>query len=98
MKQSTVSNILKDAAKTPAPGSLQQRPKSKKDKLVILLSKPKGARISSLCKTLGWQNHTMRAAISGLRSKGFVIATSKSAKDDVTIYKVANKPAEGIQT
>ena len=98
MKQSTVSNIHKDTARAPASGSLRQQPKSKKDKLVILLSKPKGARISLLCKTLGWQNQTVRAAISGLRSKGFVIATSKLAKDGVTIYKIANKPAEGIQT
>ena len=98
MKQSTVSNILMGMANAPASGSLQQKPQSKKDKLIILLSKPKGARISSLCKTLNWQNHTVWAAISRLRSRGFAITTVKSTKDGVTIYKIANKPAGGIQT
>lgn len=43
---------------------------SKKDHLVQLLSNPKGARVLSLCKTLGWKRHSVRAAVSGLRAGG----------------------------
>lgn len=78
MKQSTVSNIHMGMADAPASGSLRQRPKSKKEKLIILLSKPKDARISSLSKTLNWQNHTVRATTSRLRSRVFAITTAKS--------------------
>jgi len=98
MKQSTVSNIPKVATKIPLSGSAPRRPESKNTQLVNLLSKPKGAWITSLCKTLDWQTHTVRAAISRLRAKGYVIETSKATKDGVTIYKIIGKPAEGIQT
>jgi len=98
MKQSTVSIEPKVASNIPLSGSAPRRPKSKNTQLVNLLSKPKEARITSLCKALNWQPHTVRSAISGLRAKGFVIATSKSTKDDVTIYKIIGKPAEGAAT
>jgi predicted ArsR family transcriptional regulator len=67
--------------------------KSKKDQLIGLLSKPSGARVSVLGERLGWQPHTVRAALSGLRKQGFEIATSKSAKTGETVYSIASQPA-----
>ncbi|WP_425416333.1 DUF3489 domain-containing protein [Oricola indica] len=43
--------------------------KSKKDQLVALLSKPNGACISVIVERLGWQAHTVRAALSGRRTR-----------------------------
>ncbi len=43
--------------------------KSKKARLEGLLSRPRGATMGQLQKALGWQPHTVRAAISRLRKK-----------------------------
>ena len=51
---------------------------NKKDQLIALLSRKGGARISAISERLGWQPHTVRAAISGLRKQGLDIATSKA--------------------
>ena len=51
---------------------------NKKDQLIALLSRKGGACISVISERLGWQPHTVRAAISGLRKKGLDIATSKA--------------------
>jgi len=62
--------------------------KSKKDQLIVLLSKPNGARVSVIVEKLGWQSHTVRAALSGLRKQGFELATSKSSKTGETVYTI----------
>ena len=81
--------------KLPHPdGKAKSAAKSKKDQLIGLLSKPNGARVSVLVERLGWQPHTVRAALSGLRKQGFEVATSKSAKTGETIYLIAGLPAE----
>ncbi|MCB1461984.1 MAG: DUF3489 domain-containing protein [Nitratireductor sp.] len=72
--------------------------KSKKGQLIGLLSKRGGARISVLVERLGWQTHTVRAALSGLRKQGFVISVSKSAKSDETVYAITSaSDATGIE-
>ena len=72
--------------------------KSKKDQLVALLSKPSGARISVIVERLGWQAHTVRAALSGLRKQGVEVAMSKSPKTGETVYAiVATSVGEGKQ-
>jgi len=83
--------------KRPAPHTKTKeiKTRTKKDQLIGLLSKPKGARVSSLCKTLGWQTHTVRAALSGLRKQGMTIETSRSAKDGEAVYTLRTKP-EGV--
>ena len=65
---------------------------SKKGTLISLLSNPKGARVLSLCKALGWQKHTVRAAVSGLRADGYVIETHPSSRDRVTVYRITERP------
>lgn len=68
--------------------------KSKKDQLIALLSKPNGARASVIAERLGWQAHTVRAALSGLRKQGHQIVTSKSPKTGETIYAIAAQSVE----
>ncbi len=66
------------------------KPSSKQVKLVEQLSRPKGARIRDLVSLLGWQPHTVRAALSGLRQRGYAVARSKNEQGE-TIYR-ANPP------
>lgn len=61
---------------------------TKKARLIVLLKTRKGARTPTICKSLGWQKHTVRAALSGLRKEGHLVVTSKSTRDGVTVYRI----------
>ena len=50
------------------------------------LHRPAGVNIVQLQKVTGWQSHSIRAALTGLRKKGLAIERSKSAKGD-TVYR-----------
>jgi hypothetical protein len=50
-----------------------------------ILARPKGARINELQKATGWQAHSIRAAITGLRKRGITI--TRSQDNGVTVYR-----------
>lgn len=52
-----------------------------------LLRRPKGATIPQLQKSTGWQAHSVRAALTGLRKKGHDIQR-RSDEKGVTIYRI----------
>lgn len=60
----------------------------KKRQLLHLISQPGGMRISQLVELLGWQAHTVRATLSGLRKRGHVILASKASGTGEAIYKL----------
>ncbi|EIM73507.1 hypothetical protein A33O_15001 [Nitratireductor aquibiodomus RA22] len=70
----------------------------KKDQLIALLAKPNGARASLIAERLGWQAHTVRAALSRLRKEGHPIVMSKSPKTGETVYAIAAKSSEQTDT
>jgi len=59
------TNMTKQKTKTPR--------KTKTALVRELLERPGGAALDELCKATGWQAHTVRAALSGLRKTGCVI-------------------------
>lgn len=76
------------AAKSAPAGSGKPATKSKRDQLVALLSKSNGARLSVIVERLGWQAHTVRAALSGLRKQGIEITRSTSPKTGEAVYAI----------
>ena len=44
------------------------------------LRRPNGSSIAQLQKTVGWQPHSLRAALTGLRKKGHSIERDRDAK------------------
>ena len=60
-------------------------PTGKAGTILALLSRPKGAGINELQKATGWQAHSIRAAITGLRKRG--ITVTRSQDDGVTVYR-----------
>lgn len=46
---------------------------TKISRVLAMLEKPKGASLDALCKATGWQPHSARAALSGLRKTGHAI-------------------------
>ncbi|MEZ5747438.1 MAG: DUF3489 domain-containing protein [Paracoccaceae bacterium] len=66
------------------------RTESKKDRLIGMLSRDGGTTIAAISSALGWQPHTTRAAITGLRKSGHEVETAKP--EDGTsglIYRIA---------
>lgn len=57
---------------------------TKSSAVLTLLQRDKGATRSELVKATGWQPHTTRAMLTGLRKKGHPIERRK--RDDVTCY------------
>jgi hypothetical protein len=51
-----------------------------------LLSRADGATLAELIETTGWLPHTTRAALTGLRKKGHVLAKDK--RGEVTCYRI----------
>ncbi|MEP5760141.1 MAG: DUF3489 domain-containing protein [Litoreibacter sp.] len=64
---------------------------SKKAHLLSLISRPSGATMPQLEKHLVWRPHTIRAAISRLRSDGYGIALDRSGKDTRYRLVIADK-------
>ena len=54
--------------------------KSKKAQLEGLLARPRGATMVQIEKNLGWQPHTIRAAISRLRKDGAEVSLDRSGR------------------
>ena len=55
------------------------RTEGKKDRLIGMLSRDGGSTIAEISAALGWQPHTTRAAITGLRKAGHKVETAKPA-------------------
>ena len=54
---------------------------------IDLLKRPDGATLAELIAATGWLPHTARAALTGLRKKGHIIAKGK--RDETTCYSIA---------
>lgn len=74
-----------------APFAPGVKPGTKQARLVDLLSRPWGMGITDLSRLLGWQPHTVRAALSGLRKKGYAVTGTKD--ENGTIVYRATPPA-----
>lgn len=52
--------------------------------VLTLLHRDQGATLAELVEATGWQSHTARAVLTGLRKRGRAIERRK--RDDVTCY------------
>jgi hypothetical protein len=62
------------------------KPESKIGRVVSLLQRPEGAALEDLVAATGWQPHTTRASLTGLKKNGHPIVRSKV--DGVTRYTI----------
>lgn len=72
------------------------KPMTKKEQLIKLLSAKPGADIKSISEKLGWQQHTTRAAMSGLRKAGFEVAGEKPSKGGLSKYRILSAPTDQL--
>ena len=75
--------------------SKQTKPnQTKTDKVRAMLSQPKGASLEAICKATGWQPHSARAVLSGLRKAGYTIEREipEGSKTGASIYRITAVP------
>lgn len=66
------------------------RPRTKLGQLEAMLRRPDGATIEQLSKSLAWQAHSVRGAMSGaLRKKQGLTIASEKLEDGRRVYRVA---------
>lgn len=61
---------------------------TKTDKVCMLLERPSGATLDAICKATGWQPHSARAAISGLRKAGHEIERTPGDASAGSNYRI----------
>lgn len=71
------------------------KPNSKQALLVKELSRSAGATVAHLVGILGWQPHTVRAALTGLRRRGYRVAREGNRKGE-TVYRATLPPPTGM--
>ena len=77
-KSATQSRTVQSKASKPSRSTPSPEPKqSKKSILMDLLKRPKGASIDEMTSATGWQAHSVRAAITGLRKSGHAVLLNK---------------------
>ena len=62
------------------------QPASKSATVVGLLRRSGGATLDDITNATGWQNHTARAVLTGLKKKGHTIERTKD--DGVSRYRI----------
>ena len=76
-----------------APKALKPVRKTKAATVSRMLSREKGATLDEIGKSTGWQPHTCRAFLTGLRKKGSNIVREERA-DGTTAYRIIATPAD----
>ena len=67
-----------------------QRPGTKQAQLIAMLRAPEGASIAEIAEATGWQQHSIRGAISGsLKKKLGLTVTSEKVSERGRVYRIA---------
>jgi hypothetical protein len=68
---------------------------SKLSTVIDLLARKKGAGIEELASATGWLPHTTRAALTGLRRRGYAIERERSEKGG-SVYRIVTGTAGAL--
>lgn len=73
---------------------MSKQKQTKTDAVRAMLSQSKGASLEAICKATGWQPHSARAVLSGLRKAGYTIEreTPEGSKTGASIYRITASP------
>lgn len=74
------------AGKSQASAQSPAKTDSKISKVVGMLSREQGATLEEMIAATGWQAHTTRAALTGLKKKGHGI--ERTQRNDVSCYRI----------
>ena len=73
---------------------MSKRKQTKTDTVRTMLTQSKGTSLEAICKATGWQPHSARAALSGLRKAGYTIEREmpKGSKTGASVYRISAAP------
>lgn len=91
-KNTTPSTAEATAGASATDSSTTPRRTTKAARLVALLEAPGGASLAEMGAALGWQPHTIRAALSGLRKAGRRL--ERRSRGGETVYGLQTDVAE----
>ena len=86
------ANETTAAATTRAP-----RANSKIGRVLDMLAADTGATISDLTTATGWLGHTTRAALTGLRHRGFALSLTRNERGGASVYRIATGSGEAAK-
>ncbi len=86
-KPATTAGKARTSART-------MKPPTKRARLIGLLKTGGGADVASLSDALGWQQHSTRAALTGLRKTGFTIERTTPEGARAATYRITAEPKE----
>ena len=91
-KDASVMVSSEIAGQTLATDTVVSRPKASSKLAIVLglLEKPAGASLDKLVEVTGWLPHTTRAALTGLRKRGFRIELQAVVDGAGSIYRVCS--------
>jgi Protein of unknown function (DUF3489) len=92
---STASEAPSHAATSSRPKRSIPRQGSKLAEVMSLLGRKQGVGIEELTSTTGWLPHTTRAALTGLRKRGYAIERERLEKGG-SVYRVVTGPAGAL--
>jgi hypothetical protein len=89
-KSATAKTANTATADTVRSEQQSRKPKTKLAQLEAMLRRPNGATIEQISKSLAWQAHSVRGAMSGALKKkqGFTI-TNEKTDDGRRVYRIA---------
>src|SRR5271166_1637382 len=68
---------------------------SKLDRILGMLSTDKGATLEELTSATGWLPHTARAALTGLRKRGYDVHLVRGGRETAPVYRMTTLNAGG---
>lgn len=67
---------------------------TKRDQLVKMLRRKAGVDVPTISEKMGWQPHSTRAALTGIRNAGFALEATKPEKGGPSRYRIVKEPAK----
>ncbi len=94
VSEAAVAAAATTPGKTPRRArAIPQTKATKKDQLIRMLGTKAGVDAVAIGAKLGWQSHTVRAALSGLRKAGHMIVVDAGRGGKPIRYRIALVPA-----
>jgi Protein of unknown function (DUF3489) len=86
-KSKKTANMAAETNATTAPTSQAPRRGTKIAHVIELLQRDQGAKLDELIAATGWLPHTARAALTGLRHRGYEVRLDRGEKGCASVYR-----------